>query len=67
MPPEWIGLIRDGGPVTILAFVLWLIVHGDLVTKGAHADVSEDRDFWRTLALRGTELAKDAVEEVRRR
>jgi len=57
MPPDlmaysgWAGRMGlDRGPL-----VLVLV---DLVTKGAHADEAEDRDFWRTLALRGTELAK---------
>ncbi len=67
MTPDLLALLRDGGPMGLLIVVLWLLLRGELVTRSAHADVLEDRDYWRTMALRGTELAKDAVAEVKRR
>lgn len=71
-PEAWLQLVLQGGAVAVLLIVGWLLLRGDLITKGSHAaeleairsgnaalitEVTRDRDEWKG-------IAKTAVGEV---
>lgn len=59
--PDMLALIQSGGPLGIVVVVLALLLRGDLVPRWAHEDACNERDYWRELALKGTDLSKDAL------
>lgn len=61
LPVFW-TIIQTGGVVGVLTIGLFLIVSGRLPTKQQMADMRNDRDFWRTLALNAMDLTESHVK-----
>lgn len=56
--------INAGGVVGVLVLNLWAIFTGRLVVRWVHDDVVEDRNRWRTTALKATDNADRALMEA---
>lgn len=56
IPGDW---ILQGGAVGMLAFVVLLILTGRLVPRSMYQALAEDRDYWRTAALKAGEQVDD--------
>lgn len=50
------------GPA-VVAFFLWLVIRGHLITAAHYASVISDRDTWRELALDAISIGEQAVRE----
>lgn len=63
MTPEGFGALIQtlGLPLALLIVVLWTGARGMWVFGRAFEDMKEDRDWWRTQALKGTDLADSAL------
>ena len=66
-------IVRTGGPITMLAVILWgglrrWWVFGWLYVAALEqvSVMRKERDEWRLLALSQTSLAKEAVDIIRR-
>lgn len=46
----------------ILLLVFYLIYQGHLVTKGRHEEIREDRDFWRSVAMKALNIGEAVVD-----
>ena len=59
---QWVSLVRDGG--LALAVVVLVIggVRGWYVWQSVYDDMKQDRDYWRSLALKGAALAERALD-----
>lgn len=57
-----IELITRGGVIGVLAFFLIAFLRGWIVSKGIYEEAKEDRDHYRRLAERGTNLAEEASD-----
>jgi hypothetical protein len=56
-----------GLPLALLIVVLWTGARGLWVFGKTHNELLEDRNYWRDLALKGTDLADKAVSQRTRR
>lgn len=56
-----------GLPLALTAVVLWTGAKGVWRWGNAYDELREDRDYWRELALKGTDLAETAVRTRSRR
>jgi hypothetical protein len=56
-----------GLPLALLIVVLWTGARGMWVFGKTHNELLEDRNYWRDLALKGTDLADKAVSQRARR
>lgn len=59
---QWVMLVRDGG--LALAVVVLVVggARGWYVFGSIYKDMKQDRDDWKDLALRGTNLAERALD-----
>lgn len=73
MPTEAIDLLTRGGAVAILSWLVLALINGWIVPKStveARAAVTDariaraekDADFWRDIALKGTDIAEQMVK-----
>lgn len=68
MTPDFLDLAqRVGLPVAILLVILWGGAKGYWVFGWVYRMKERESDFWRELALKGTDLAEKTVEVVRDR
>jgi hypothetical protein len=69
LTPELIpALLQTFGPTFgLLLIVLWTGARGMWVFGKTHDELMEDRNYWRDLALKGTDLADKAVSQRARR
>lgn len=69
MTPEGFAeLIRTLGlPLAIMIGVLWSGARGMWVFGRSFEDMKEDRDYWRSQALKGTDLTETALATPPRR
>lgn len=56
-----------GLPLAVTGVVLWTGARGIWRWGNAYDELREDRDYWRELALKGTDLAETAVRSRSRR
>lgn len=68
LPSAW-GVVQTGGIAGVLFLGLYLVFSGRIPTKQQLSQMNEqltdmtaDRDFWRNLALRGTNLVESHVQ-----
>lgn len=68
VPSAW-NIIQTGGVIGVLFLGLYLILSGRLATrqqinelKDQLAAMMQDRDFWRGVALKGTDLTESHVK-----
>jgi hypothetical protein len=63
-PESFADLIKTFGfPTAGLIFLLWSGARGMWVFGKTYNDLLEDRNYWRDLALKGTDLADKAVSQ----
>lgn len=69
MTPELVDLLTGGSAVGILAWLVLALINGWLVPKSVVAIKDEavqraqkDADFWRDIALKGTDIAEQMVK-----
>lgn len=69
MSPEFVDLLTGGSAVGVLAWLVLALINGWLVPKSVVALKDEainraqrDSDFWRDIALKGTDIAEQMVK-----
>jgi hypothetical protein len=69
LTPEFVDLLTGGSAVGILGWLVLALINGWLVTKSVVqlkdeqiARAQRDADFWRDIALKGTDIAEQMVK-----
>jgi hypothetical protein len=63
MTPEALDLIKAVGlPIALLLLALIAGARGTWYYGNTYRSLERDRDYWREMALRGTDLAERAVD-----
>lgn len=69
MTPETVDILTGGSAVAILGWLVLALINGWLIPKSVVAAKEEqvqraqkDADFWRDIALKGTDIAEQMVK-----
>lgn len=66
MDASWSDIISNMGVIALLVLILTSGARGVWVWGWHYKDLEHDRDYWRTLALSGTDIAEKTVRIVER-
>jgi hypothetical protein len=58
----WVTLVQNGGLALAVVVLVAGGIRGWYVFGPTYADMKQDRDDWKALALRGTSLAERALD-----
>lgn len=61
---EFISIIDRGGVLVLLVVIIWGGIRGWYVWRWQYKQLEQDRDWWRSTAMRSVQITEAAIDQA---